>query len=560
MSSELKYIKLFEAFESQKISKTLNFINDESKNTFMDLLKLIAEKIDFPISKFNDNFFQYLNFKKALNLNYNVGDEPCDATSESTFPEYSVPGKKCEGGKIVRKWGSSNRTVACPKCAGTGIKPKTNSEIKWIKFWFDKDGNFITTSVVDGIIRKSDYASSNISQYISDYEIVGPVTRSSDFLKYPSGTPIQITIDGKEMIAILYNKNNESYIIQNTSDGSAPSGSDWKKYGNFSWAVSHGDYRGTPIVLKSKNETQKDEMYVDPYDWNASIRIDRRNMSVVKDSGLKRKLEKAHFAIVLDFMELKGSMYKKKSLIKSEREESRTGASKLISDEEVKRLNFERYISKLAELKFEKKEDLLEIKNLKNLVMRLLGSNNLGFYILSDDFNLRSLYERLHQLITKAELGHDEEFNIKLREINNLVKSKLENISTKNNIINQQVRQCNKEFSSDENKSIFINQLREIAWNKIIELNQTIFNKVKNFELNNLEDLEILIEKLNSINRISNTSSRIGGYSLIRWNLCRIGGNYSNYPDRLFMDLYDEESFDNLTLSIDRLIKVIERI
>ena len=66
---KLKHIKLFEAFESVKLGKTLSFINSGAKSSFIDNLKNIASKYDFPISKFNDDMFQYLPFKSALRKN-----------------------------------------------------------------------------------------------------------------------------------------------------------------------------------------------------------------------------------------------------------------------------------------------------------------------------------------------------------------------------------------------------------------------------------------------------------------------------------------------------------
>ena len=59
MNKELKYLKIFEAFESIKLSKTLNYIKDpKSKNTFMELLKTIANQMDLPLSKYSDEYFR----------------------------------------------------------------------------------------------------------------------------------------------------------------------------------------------------------------------------------------------------------------------------------------------------------------------------------------------------------------------------------------------------------------------------------------------------------------------------------------------------------------------
>ena len=56
----LKYIKLFEAFESVKLSKTLGFISKDARGTFISQLKFLADRMDLPYSKYSDDYFQYL--------------------------------------------------------------------------------------------------------------------------------------------------------------------------------------------------------------------------------------------------------------------------------------------------------------------------------------------------------------------------------------------------------------------------------------------------------------------------------------------------------------------
>ena len=64
--NELKYIKLFEAFDSDRLSKTLNFIDKDSKKKFLTDLKNVCNSIDFPYSEISDEYIDYLPFKRAL--------------------------------------------------------------------------------------------------------------------------------------------------------------------------------------------------------------------------------------------------------------------------------------------------------------------------------------------------------------------------------------------------------------------------------------------------------------------------------------------------------------
>ena len=66
----MKYLKLFEAFESDAISKMMNFlktkIGKDSQRTFLNRLIRIKDTLDIPIDKITDNDVKYLNRKKAL--------------------------------------------------------------------------------------------------------------------------------------------------------------------------------------------------------------------------------------------------------------------------------------------------------------------------------------------------------------------------------------------------------------------------------------------------------------------------------------------------------------
>ena len=106
---QLKYLQLFEAFESVKLSKTLGYINKKSRDKFIEYLKNLCSRSDFPISQLNDEMFQYLPYNRALKVNVKKEEAPCKATSKSEFGMSGVDGEKCESGKIRRMWGQIGR-------------------------------------------------------------------------------------------------------------------------------------------------------------------------------------------------------------------------------------------------------------------------------------------------------------------------------------------------------------------------------------------------------------------------------------------------------------------
>ena len=68
----MKYLKLFEAFESSVLTNTIKFISkkvkDDDVNIFKNQLNSLMKNLDIPISKINENDIEYLPTKKALKI------------------------------------------------------------------------------------------------------------------------------------------------------------------------------------------------------------------------------------------------------------------------------------------------------------------------------------------------------------------------------------------------------------------------------------------------------------------------------------------------------------
>ena len=147
----MKYIQIFEAFESSRLSGILKYINDpNSKKNFLELLKDLSNKLDFPLSEFQDSDFQYMNWTKALEL------------------KHPNPSGKVAGiGGFVSNLVNYDFTKTPPP------DPDAN---KWAKFWFDSDGKFIAFTITDD--GKTEY----ISQ-MGSTDIMILTGDESDFLK-----------------------------------------------------------------------------------------------------------------------------------------------------------------------------------------------------------------------------------------------------------------------------------------------------------------------------------------------------------------------------------------
>lgn len=548
------HLKIYEAFESRILGKTMAFIDKDSRISFMEEIKKLADAIDFPISEFSDDQFQYLPFRKALNLNSTSTDKPCDATSEQAFPDFPVPGEVCNGGMIKRKWGNSVRTVKCTICGGTGVKPNTESNIKWVKFWFNKDGKFVTTTVTDGKIRPT-YGSetsagdgTGISKNLSDYENVRQI-ENREMKTLPTGTVVKIrtTSFPNYHVAVIWQaRDGSTFAIQNNSSGGEDTETrDWKKYGRYSWSVPGDDtYDGTWII-QLKNETET-EAEADPYTWNAPSTWSRwsKGIQVGSRSLTKEDIKEAHFALVLDYEELKKKEFTKKSETMAKRAETKTGVLAFKSDEEIRKANINNYIEKLAD-KIEITDDL---RNFNQLILRMLGWSNCGWYVLLGK-NISTINDIVSYVVSLMKQTDMSNKVVYAEEIKKLISARTRENIVRNENITMGLQRAYKAFQEqDTDRS---RKLIEII-DHYFELNRAIYKLLKSIKTETVEDIEIIYNKMVSIRRMFEDNSRYREARRIRYFL--------DYIDRKNnWEYLDSEIFqpDDTIEEMKRLISVV---
>ena len=526
----MKYLKLFEAFESEILSATLKFLSQKGKKDFLKKLENIARTIDFPMSKYSDEYFQYLPYDKALELNFNrLTDEDCDAESVDVFGDAGIKGEFCKEGKIKRKWGRGTRIVNCPTCRGTGVKPKSieNPKIKWIKFWFDKDGNYITMSGVDGVIRKKGVD-------LGGYDL-GEELNLSDIQRLPTGVKVGIKLasDGELVHATSYRSGlGNVYMIQNYHNGASPDEYGWRQYGEYAWIIRGQDaYYGAAYKLIPK-ETK--EEIINPFDWNGTIEDHRM---YITNQNLENKIKRAHFAIVLDFLELGKSEFKKVSDIKSGRKEERTGAVALMSDAEIKTLNINRYLDEIS-----KRVELdPELKNIKSSFMKVIGGRKvLAKTLKGDSHGIRVFINALFKFIKAPEQYYKEN----LEDV--VTRSIRENNKYSNQFIIC-IENAIKSFKALGNEEAleFVKKL-----NKVFD---DSFQKINSEEITSFEDIELLYEKIYTMyHHIQNTPKYRSLLSVIS-NLVSYG-----YQPNYFIRSINNYDISKLNTELDDFIKSLQ--
>ena len=384
----MKHIKLFEAFESNILSKTLGYLDKESKNLFMDRISKFCTKIDFPKSKLSDDFFEYLPFNTALKKVISAEDklEDCKAKSEEVFGDKGIKDDVCTGGKLKRIWGTGKRDVDCPKCLGTGKIKVGDSDApkgyELIKFWVNDKKNIVNVTVTDGKAGKVASNSSYVGYgkiYQGSYYPGNRRTDSIDDIPHLSKVLIQWRERDPDYLGTIYHDGHNIYVIHENRDraGSTPTGS-YGKYGRYSWNLADMDIYKIQMCKEKESE-------INYYLYN---KLADSNLTSSNTPSSISNLDGAQFAIVFDTGKLKKSEYTKRTDIIGVRSNTkkgliRSGGQLGLTNDAIKRQNLDKYIKALATKDI--KGDIGDLQSLDNYIFRILGGKNLIFKILKGE-------------------------------------------------------------------------------------------------------------------------------------------------------------------------------
>ena len=541
----LKYIQIFEAFESKILSKTLGYINTSDKSSFMDRIKRLCKTIDFPLSKMSDEYFEYLPFKSALARAAMTGDEPCEATSKSEFPEFVVAGENCTNGKIKRQWGARTRDVVCPVCGGSGVKPK-KSEVKLVKFWFTSEGKWVSTTLVDGITRAGkNKPGSKFSTNYSDYTVGRSI---SDANQLGGGEMVSVVLGGDQVIAYIFKERNRCYAIQDVKSGSSPGDNGWRKFGRYSWSLGYGEYSNLKLLTPKAKVEDKEE--VDPYTWNTGIEFSYSGIRPTPSTDVQSQIKDAHFGIVLDYGKLRKSEFETVQDTEASREIAKKG-SKLDpnqSDEEIKKKNIERYVNLLSQ-KLDISDD---IANCNRLITRSIGHKSALYIVYGSNIysNLGSVIDYYIKFMSadddRSKKNYAEEISDRT---NDMFKFGMRKATQSDEII-KNIKSRLKSANRDEKYFQVLDMTQKLS--------DAIYDNIKNFQINDIEDLEVVAQKISSIRNVLKSDR----YGLSRYFSYVVECIVSGREDRAYSYITDNyyTDVDEILQKLPRIISVISKI
>ena len=380
----MKNLILFEAFKTDKLNKTLGFINSEDgKNRFRNDLKKIGQFYDFPISDFDDNMFHYLGYQKALKLINFPDAKKCQYSYPSSDTKKYIAGEVCTGGKLKRKWGASGvRNMDCPACNGTGERKPTKKN-RYLKFWFNTNGEYKGATITNSVKGSME---TTFSRELNDYEVVKEFPSGAAMKRETeNGDQIKINIyhdttsywqnpyvnPTGDMVATIIKKGTQTYAIQNSVYSNTDTWyfnrimSNWRTFGSRITNISSPQsYLGKVSLIQRSNAS------TDPLYWNHSIDLNTMKASIGGDK--KDILDDSNFAIVLD-MDKIPEEFESTSAIRDRRSDARKDSLALQNDQDIKKANIKNYLDKISA------NSNVDVKNLNNLNMtfrRMLGFNN----------------------------------------------------------------------------------------------------------------------------------------------------------------------------------------
>ena len=484
---QLKYIKLFEAFDSIQIAKTLNFVKKSDKSKFMNALESITKSIDAPLSALNDKNFQYLPYKKAIGIKASSDKVKCSA---------------CEGeGKINKAWGSTTRRTKCTTCDGGGaVDPKP--KLKYFKFWFNSDGSFIGTTAIDGLyhISKSDVKNFDKKDITEDirtlsvqelkrkYKLVNGETTMyvENVAARHSGTNRKSCL-GKAFI----DRDGDFYVVNSNVDThSMPTGRKYRDYGNYAVDVMRSAQDGRndadssfKIYLTSETE-EKEDMF-----WNVPVSFYGDGWNT-KDSMSKDFLKEAHFAIVFDYDSFAygGTNWNPVSITKGDRSDARKGATALMSDEDIKNANIDRYVKTLANV------DLGEgLTRLVNKIPKIFGGDFALYYIYGEK-NFSKFKNMLNDVYSFMAAEDDETRSYYNNKIRDRVLDTFSGCEELNQKIAKRLQLAKEDIAE---RDALVDVIKVI--NKLEEISKRINQKLLKGKIETVEDMEIMLMKAEGI-------------------------------------------------------------
>jgi hypothetical protein len=308
-------------------------------------------------------------------------------------------------------------------------------------------------------------------------------------------------------------------------------------------------------VTKSATDGATHDEEDSPYKYDQLVTTSYGISRTWRDN-IRDGLKSANFALILDIDKLRKKSKETPSVtsISNKRDEEKSGALALEDDNDIRQRNIERYLEEILK-RSNIKGDLSDLKDITKTFLRLVGGNNILFYICYDT-NTDGL-DRMNRVA-------DDIYDIMSspNDLRNLEYA----ITNVNGDINRYIRNANsfkqrikislentKQYVEEQSKTREKDNRPVYLFNNVMEINSLIYKYVSTFKIETLYDYELLLSELNSIQNL--IRERRYGFENIRQFMEKVSSRWS-YEDAKYYITLDRCSDTTLNKAIqgtDRL-------
>jgi len=394
----MKYIKLYEAFESQVITNTLKFltkkIGQKSATSFSDDIKRLMGIYNIPISRIKEDDLEYLRTSKAIKVKNN---EPVN----NNWDIY-----------CIKYWFSVEQGFLGKTCTGNLTTPyvKIENDYSYKNKNFNQDQFYYIKNSLG--INKGKLSS------VLDYKSLK--TGDDVLVVLGDNSDSNRVVIGKVFID-TYNSNAIYVYNDYKSDGTSVYGDrpDFAQNYQYTWrlgrddennGIIHTDGDHFRLHLYTKNNRQlRQEIKIDKPKHKANLAdfnkpLDSRgnimDWTLDNQGIIETAIEKADFAIIV-YMDKLLSI-PNINTIKRDRTNARQGATALMSDYDIKQININNYTTKLV-AKYGLHKDTEDFSKLNKFVNNIMCNKFVMFNLYLDNTigSLSNLINQLYNLVNE---------------------------------------------------------------------------------------------------------------------------------------------------------------
>lgn len=435
---------LYEAFQSKTLSDIIKYVKSKNSNNigiFIEHLKKIQRVYDFPIEKIKPENIEYVSKNKALKM---------------------IPSESLEYSNKYRVFN--------------------------IKFWFSLEEGYLgKTGTGDYDLKERKKFNTQEIDYIKNKlniktGVIKPVT---DYEELKHGDYVIGYFNERQYFdylskARIYKEYKILYAIQNVAGGSTPDVNDWRAWGGSSWSLGNDNSPNTDhSKIQLYKESDNELSYLSD-GYNKELYV--LNNGQLDESSEQNYTDKADFAIVLNIDNIFKKGFKKVSGIRLEREESRSGATSFMDNDDIRNANINKYFTQIVN-KMGIKPDLIseELKDLQNIV-KLSICKDMPFYTMYRDEPSISIIKSLSSNLRRLLEENDSYYYTELIQ-------SYKNIRSSNMKLITKYRKSLSIIDNDENEHV------KMLFSKFEEINKIITKYIESLKIDNLYDLTAVYYK-----------------------------------------------------------------